>query len=356
MNAAEKGRDYLKKGKFREAMVKFQAWTKKYPDDYTAWLDLGACLYHVGNLEQALLATRKSLELKPEWSLAINNIGLYYQMRNDGKTASSWYSKAAEKGYVDANFNLALMRLRGLMDNLSFEQEWDECWDLYDWRFKKQSPVPLPKVPDKMKFWDGKSPVMALTEQGVGDTIMFSRYVDLLPEGSIFAVPAELACIFEGKGYKMVHDTLEHGDVVQWCPMAELAKRFKCIPAGPQIREGGTKVGVCWQGNKEHGNDKNRSYPELKNEMLALPNAISLQFGHNTNIKNWQDTLDLLKDCHTVVTVDTSLAHLAGYLGIRCLVIMPRFDWDFRWGTGKTNHWYPSITAYSSWKELLADL
>jgi Tetratricopeptide repeat len=357
MSAADKARDYLQKGKFKEAADKFEAWVKKYPMDKNAWLDYGACLYHLARLEPALAATRRALEIDKDFSLASNNIGLYYQMKNDSKKAIEWYAKAANAGYKDANFNLALSMLRDLMDDLTFDEKWDSAWDMYTWRFKKTTPVPLPGTPPYMtRGWDGVSPVMLMTEQGVGDTIMFSRYVDKCPAGSIFAIPEALNEIF-GHKYKCINDTTLAGSVTQWIPLADLCLHFKEIPPGAPITNyGGNKIGVCWEGNKEHANDHNRSYPGLKKEMLSLENAVSLQFGHNPNLKRWQDTMDLMKQCKTIITVDTSVAHLAGYLGIRTLVLMPRFDWDFRWGTGKTNHWYPSITAYSTWEELIADL
>lgn len=358
-NKAEIAREYLQKGKYKEAAHKFQTWLNKYPMDKNSWLDYGACLYHMARLEDALAATKKSMELDPDFSLAFNNIGLYYQMKNDGKGAVEWYGRAARSGFHDANFNLALSMLRELMDNLDYGKAWDEAWDMYDWRFKKAHPVPLPQVPPGIELgWDGVSPVMALTEQGVGDTIMFARYVKLLPAGSIMAIPEALNPIFkeeyESIGHHVINDTQEAvGKVTQWVPMAELAKKFKTIPAGTALTNyGGDRIGVCWEGNKDHANDHNRSFPQLKKELLGLENAISLQFGHNPSINNWEDTLNLMKQCKTIITVDTSVAHLAGHLGIRTLVLMPKFDWDFRWGTGKTNHWYPSITAYSTCEEL----
>lgn len=357
-SAVTKARDYLKKKKYKEAVEKFRGWLRKYPQDKAAWLDLGASLYYLTYLEPALDATKKALALDNNYALALNNVGLYHQMRNDSQKSIEWYSKAGNAGYTDAYFNLALAMLRVLMDEYPnhTEKDWDAAWEMYGWRFKKSNPVPIANVPDELKLWNGETDggVLALTEQGIGDTIMFSRYVSKLPAGSIYAIPEDLNALFAGWEY--CNDTTDYRGCKYWIPAAAVPMYVKEIP--PVVwkdKASGDKIGVCWQGNKDHANDHNRSYPELRKEMLALAD-FNLQFGDNKELKTWDDTLALLRQCKTVITIDSSLAHLAASMGIRTMVLMPKFDWDFRWGTGKTNPWYPTVEAYSTWEELKKNL
>jgi ADP-heptose:LPS heptosyltransferase len=63
-------------------------------------------------------------------------------------------------------------------------------------------------------------------------------------------------------------------------------------------------------------------------------------------IVDWEATIKYLEGIDIVVTIDSSMAHLCGSLGKPCIVLMPLFDSDFRWGDssmGTKNVWYDSV-------------
>ena len=76
-------------------------------------------------------------------------------------------------------------------------------------------------------------------------------------------------------------------------------------------------------------------------------------------IKDFSDTAAILKQLDCVVSVDTSMAHLCGALGIPVKVIIPFHALDWRWLIERTDSpWYPSVTLYrqgenESWAEVL---
>src|SRR5690606_2335629 len=101
------------------------------------------------------------------------------------------------------------------------------------------------------------------------------------------------------------------------------------------------KVGLCWAGNPTHKNDRNRSCPLSQLAPLgAVPDIdwISLQLGpgreqitqapftlHDwtSDIGDYADTAALMRELDLVVTVDTSVAHAAGALGVPTWVLLP---------------------------------
>jgi tetratricopeptide (TPR) repeat protein len=355
-NAADMARHYMQHNKLTHARTKFESWLRKYPEDRDAYLDYGATLYSLGYPELGLAATKKAHKLDPTWGPALNNIGLYYQKYNDNAMAMQYYANAIECGYNEANFNYSLAKLSDLMDVMMLEGEsfnydyrWDEAWLAYRYRFLKNKPVEIPRVLDGVKYWDPRDslePVMVIAEQGVGDNIMFSRYLPMLPPGSEFAVPEDQQELFSG--IPMI-DSTDKSNCKYYCPIADLPLFFKTVGVIPKDNSG-TEIGVCWKGSALHANDSSRSYPELQNEMLSI-GTVSLQFGHGT-MKSWTDTIKLVESCHTVITVDTSVAHLAARMGKRVMILQPKYDWDFRWGTGSKCVWYPGVESYKDWATL----
>jgi hypothetical protein len=123
-------------------------------------------------------------------------------------------------------------------------------------------------------------------------------------------------------------------------------------------------VGFVWSGNPRHRNDARRSIaPALLAPLVQLDGitAISLQ-RHDTPsgaipevlrshlidagglLHDMNDTAHALCQLDLLVSVDTSVAHLAGALGVPTLLLMP-FVPDWRWMTGRSDTpWYDSIT------------
>jgi ADP-heptose:LPS heptosyltransferase len=73
------------------------------------------------------------------------------------------------------------------------------------------------------------------------------------------------------------------------------------------------------------------------------------------DINSWEDTCEAIEAMDLIITVDTSVAHLAGCLGKECWMLQPLKDTDFRWGLdsmGSKNDWYDSVKVFrnpNSW-------
>jgi len=139
-------------------------------------------------------------------------------------------------------------------------------------------------------------------------------------------------------------------------------------------------VGIIYKGSNTHENDYNRSI-HLKEDIEKLFSLTSLNYIYlgmdkppeiskiqeieinfiEDFIDDFEDTYSILKDLDLVISVDTSVAHLAGAMGKICWLILP-YSADWRWGVDKTSSpWYPSIKIYrqvnrGNWGKLVDDL
>jgi len=134
----------------------------------------------------------------------------------------------------------------------------------------------------------------------------------------------------------------------------------------PHLRGTGLKLGLVWSGNPKHGNDRHRSVPlDLLRPLLGVPGVrlFSLQVGPRAqdiaadgrigpitdlapHLDDFADTAAAISQLDLVVTVDTSVAHLAGALDRPTWLLLP-WNADWRWLSGRTDSpWYPSMTLF----------
>jgi hypothetical protein len=127
----------------------------------------------------------------------------------------------------------------------------------------------------------------------------------------------------------------------------------------------GRRVGLVWAGNPEHNNDRNRSLPFAALAPLwNIPGIrwYSLQVGErradlnaappgtiedlSPALDDFAETAAAISQLDLVVTVDTSVAHLAGAIGRPTWVMLPSAP-DWRWLTGRPDSpWYPSVRLF----------
>jgi hypothetical protein len=125
-------------------------------------------------------------------------------------------------------------------------------------------------------------------------------------------------------------------------------------------RDGRLRVGLVWAGNPQHKNDRRRSLnPDVLAPLASLRDIqwFSLQPGTTTpppldlvdrtaDLTDFADTAALLMQLDLVVTVDTSVAHLAGALGRPVWILLP-YAADWRWLVERSDSpWYPSARLY----------
>ncbi|MGA0604941.1 hypothetical protein ACO2Q0_02990 [Phenylobacterium sp. VNQ135] len=118
-------------------------------------------------------------------------------------------------------------------------------------------------------------------------------------------------------------------------------------------------MGVMCTGNPAHGNDSNRSLPATAaRRLLDIRGAINLA-PEVSGASDFLDTAEIVAGLDCVITVDTSVAHLAGTIGKPTFVLLPSVGVDWRWMRGRSDSpWYPSVTLVrqaegESWNSVL---
>jgi hypothetical protein len=235
---------------------------------------------------------------------------------------------------------------------------------LYEARLARQGAPPSPGL--GVPRWrgeplDGKR-VLIWPEQGLGDQIMFARFVPELQQRGcdltfvcrpplIRLLSASLSArILPAEGRIEFPDP----DVWLWSSslLAASGATLETIPGEPYLRwptarSGPYRIGVATRGRATHANDAHRSLPgSAAEDLLSLPGAMSL-LPEDTGARDMADTAELIAGLDLVISVDTSIAHLAGALGKRVWILLPAVRCDWRWLTKRDDSpWYRSARLF----------
>jgi Tfp pilus assembly protein PilF len=359
-----------------------------YPDAHN---NLGSILDKQDKFDEAEVSYRQALGLKPDYPEAHNNLGLVLWKQGKFDEAMASYEQALhhQPDCPEAHWNRALVWLtRGHLE---------QGWPGYQWRWKIKDFGPLP--PFQAPLWDG-SPldgrtILVHAEQGLGDTLQFLRYLPLVHQRGgrvIFLCQPPLTRLL--RRTPGIERLLAHGDPVPafdvHVPLLSLPGLFgttlESVPADvpyleaePQLVEAwrhrlgsypGFKVGIAWQGNPKFRLDRFRSIPLAQFAPLAdVPGVhlLSLQKGIGreqlaaperhfpvTDLGGqldeatgaFLDTAAVMKNLDLVITSDTSMAHLAGALGLPVWVALHDVP-DWRWLLDREDcPWYSTMRLF----------
>jgi tetratricopeptide (TPR) repeat protein len=374
--------------RYDEAFASFDKALALRPDYADALCNRGLALADLGRYDEALAHYERALRINPNFGNAHFNRGNAYLALNRLNEAVASYRAAAalEPDNADIAFNEALARL--------CMGDFREGWKKYEYRWtRKKNPVQRPVYPRPL--WRGETDlngkvILLCCEQGMGDTIQFVRYAPLLAElGAkvLLGVHGPLTDLMRSvPGISQVFadgETLPHFDL--YCPLLSLPMLFgtelSSIPARvPYIRpyqervaqwrervpdNGRLRVGICWAGTSAHLNDRQRSIPlETFAAILSVPglDLISLQKdvdGRGAEIlrrhgvaelgrdfADFADTAAVMTMLDLVISVDTSVAHLAGAMA-KAVAVLVAFSPDWRWMLERTDTpWYPTMRLF----------
>jgi hypothetical protein len=357
------------------------------PDFAEAWSNRGIALFGLNKLDAAIISYDRAIELKPDFAEAWSNRGnaLFGLKKLDAAIVS--YDRAIElrPDYAEAFWNKSLALL--------LIGDYSDGWKLYEWRWKADG-FPSPKRSFTQKLWIGDESIAGKTillhsEQGLGDTIQFCRYVKLVADlGArvIFEIDQPLIGLLmqlEGVASFVTKGTrLPLFDC--HCPLMSLALAFnttiETIPSASKYLSSDKKklthwagrlgkkvkprIGLVWSGARKHLNDHNRSIllSSLINKLPSEFQYVSLQkevseddrksirsqdivhFGDE--MVDFTDTAALCDLMDLVISVDTSVGHLSAALGKPTWLLLP-FSPDWRWLLDREDSlWYPSIKLY----------
>jgi tetratricopeptide (TPR) repeat protein len=377
-------------GRSEEALADIKRAYALDPSQADICNNAGVFLQRLGRDDEALPWLDRALKLRPDYPDAIINkaFSLAHLRRFAEAFALYDFMKVLHPGHAEAEWRRSHLDL--LLGN--FEAGWAG----------REARVRLPELPIArfdypQPRWLGKEPVDGKTilvqmDEGSGDTIQFVRYVPMLAArgariilmvaDTLRPLLSEFAGVSECVPFSVT--TLPAFDM--YCPITSLPLAFGTkldaipsetaylpAPAASRLQawedrlgaHDRLRVGLVWSGNPKHVNDHNRSLPlsalaqlldldatfvslqkdlrpEDKPTLLAQTAIVDL----TDHLTDFAETAALVSCLDVVITVDTSVAHLAGALGRPTWILLP--DWpDYRWLLDRDDSpWYPAVRLF----------
>ncbi len=361
------------------------------PDNAGCLHNLAKLHHDRGELDQAGYYYRAAVRYKPSQGESWTNLGNIYGELGDREKAEQCWRHAIDcpTGDADSAYNLSFLKL--------LKGDYAAGWPAYEMRLQSpgfQLDYGRPEL--TAPKWDGVRPgtIYVHQEQGAGDAIMMARYLPLVLERAgpggrvVIEVVAGLASLFQSAfsdcevvvrgASPPAHDfqvSMLSLPAVFGTTLATVPHpgRFPIIrgenppdPANPG------RIGLCWRGSTVHTNDRIRSmlfeaaFPLLD---LAASHRLtfqSLQFGYDVSAPldacptgDFLETARAIARCDLVISVDTSIAHLAASMGVETWILLPHHA-EWRWLQDREDSpWYPAArlwrqSAAGDWPGLIA--
>lgn len=363
-----------KNWEFEKAIELFNEILEERPDLYQIWTSLGGTYTDVGKLDKAYECFEKALELDPDYSTCHVEYALV-----------CFLQKHWEKGFKHLEW-----RKNHFPQLLNYKQIYDMS---KEWNGK-----------DSL---EGKR-ILVYAEQGMGDSIHFMRYLPRLKERGAYVIvhlQKGLNNLFLRHPFidEVINFDIDHSKEYvlpehdYQCATMSLPKLFNDYeicgepyiePTTDKFKDyidnlygDNFKIGIAWAGNPLHPQDKGRSIPLKYFRPIHDTEGVtlfSLQFYSTLNkdgyitstrklgpaqelaegcedmkiidltkmIQCFEDTSTVLAGLDLVICCDTSVAHLAGAMGVPVWVaLFAQNDW--RWTMeGKTTPWYNSMRLF----------
>lgn len=375
-----------------------------YPEVFSKRAGMLAVL---GRYDEALASYDRALALKPDFLEGCVNRGMLLQQMHRYDEALNSFDRAIALApdFAPAHLNKALLTL-ALGDQ-------EQGWRMYEWRWKCANENQLRKFIEPP--WRGQESISGKTlliwgEAGLGDILQFCRFVPMLEAlGArvVLEVPPPLVSVLQ---------TMSRGDLQvvprgqllpscdMQCPIMSLPFAFgttlATLPAtmpylhADVVRQAAwrqrlgnktrPRVGIVWSGRAGAEMDFNpcrcRSLPlAMLGPLLQLPlefhclqkevhphDAAALAgfprlHLHQAELHDFAETAALIEEMDLVVSIDTSIVHLAGALGKPLWVMLP-YSTDFRWTLDQnTTPWYPAAKLFrqsrvGDWSAVVAEV
>ena len=378
-------------GRSEEALACYDRAIALKPDFTQAHINRGLVLTSLGRTDDATAALDRAIALDPQLTGAriARSSTLVMAGRVDDALAHNRELAATPAFRGEAEFHSAILLLQ--------RGDWAEGWKLYEARRIKDDPVRIPSFPKPE--WLGGEKLEGKTlfihaEQGLGDTMQFARYIAQAQQRGahvVFAPQQRLKRLMQGLTPKV--ELIDEGSApAQYdlqMPLLSAPLAFGTAPdtvpaqvpylhAEPalvekwaaRIGKEGLRIGVCWTGSLHRVLGVDRSFPlAAMAPIAALPGVrlISLQKidgleqlatlppgmtvetlgdDFDSGPDAFVDTAAVLASLDLVISCDTSVAHLAGAMGLECWVALKNHP-EWRWMLDeKTTPWYPTLTLF----------
>ncbi|OOF58036.1 hypothetical protein [Rodentibacter myodis] len=358
------------------------------------------------SLEATLTAVKNYEMLAPNHSLSF-----FVRHKLKAQGASSYDIWKNYAGRIPINLGPLYQALGFLLDG-DYQRGFKEREILLGNAHARRTKVP-PKEEWLPKRWKGESladkTMVVWSEFGLGDEIMFAQLAHYLKtQGATTVWMVQNPILSLAKSHPDIDrvisiDEVENlGEFDYWAypheilayveiPFRDLPKRLPYLFAPTEkiadsaylFRDSDNlKVGIVWRGDPTHENDRLRSIHNLDYierlfnlkgidwycvqkacneeetallEKYTIPNVAK-------DSRDFLDTAAMLKNLDLLVAVDTSVAHVAGALGVPTFLMLPYIT-DWRWGmTEKTNMWYNNMISFrnnwasTEWNNVITEI
>ena len=391
---AQDAKAYNNRGNAQRDLKRYDAALASYdqalaidPNYAEAQCNRGNVLRDLHRHTEAVAAYDRAIALKPSYAEAYSNRGsaLCDLRRHEEAIASCAEAIALRPDLADPRFTQSIAYLQ--------TGNFKAGWPLYEWRWKRPESLTRPALDQPL--WLGKEAidgrtVLAVWEQGLGDTLQFCRYADLLHDSGarvILQVQRPLVSLLAQMDdvATVIGPDERPADCDFQVPLLSLPLAFgtdhgtipivrrplACLPEHRDrwARRLGSKtkprIGLAWSGSANHKDDHNRSMPltallpllsdrfefiSLHKEVRDSDRPVLETDGriafYGDAQEDFSDAAALVDLVDVVVTVDTAMAHLAGTMG-KPVWILLSYNPDWRWMLDRDDSpWYPSARLF----------
>ena len=377
---------YMNLGRLEQAEADNRASLQLNPADADTHNNLGTVLQKLGRYQDSIEGYDRAIALRPNFLLALKGKASSLVELRRLEEASACFARflALDPENADARWNLALLQM--LVGD--FRAGWLGREARWQTGMMRDPILPQP-------LWLGDRSIEGATillygDEGIGDTLQFARYIPMVADlgaRTIVAVADPICSLLsrlDGVA-QCIPKTSALPAFDTHCPISSLPLAFKTtletipsavpyLPAPDQDRvtqweqrlgaHTRFRVGLVWSGNPSHANDHNRSMPlrdlikildvdatfvslqkELRDgdrEILAGVDIVDM----TENLGDFEQTSALASCLDLIISVDTSVAHLAGGLGCQVWILLP-FTPDYRWMFDREDSpWYPTARLF----------
>lgn len=362
-------------------------------ENVAALIDLGNLLQAQQRYAEAEAAYAQVLEIAVQHPEAHFNLGVCKQRQGQYIAARTSFDRAirCRPDFVEAHWYQSFVSL--------LTGDYERGWDEYEWRLRQKQNIPRPF---KQPAWDGSSlagrTILVHDEQGYGDTFQFVRYLPLVKAKGgrvVFECHSKLRPILSRcDGFDEIHERLSADSVPDTefdtqIHLLSLPRIFQTrhgsipadvpyIKANPErvvywrdriAQDDNFKIGIAWAGSANHTNELNRSCSLATfREIADIPGVsiYSLQKGPGSEqadapslgmsikrldremdlTERFVDSAALMVNLDLVISIDTSIVHLAGAMGCPVWALLCANP-DWRWGErGIHSPWYPTMRIF----------
>lgn len=388
-------------GRYEEALLSADQLVGYAPTLAPALLCRGSILHVLGRHHEALASYQQIPLADQQNALFYLNLANLYLDMLDIDMASDCYRQALtlEPHNPTLHWNLALFQL--------LTGDYAQGWAMYE------SGKHAPHLPRGRRavcvqpMWTGEQSlqgkrILLYAEQGLGDTIQFIRYAKLvatLGAQVIIEVQASLIPLLRSLGpdYLLIAAGTAYQDYDYHCSLMSLPYVFKTelgnLPqhtpylfAAPDkvsrlqmTSQNRLRVGLVWSGSTTHQKDRYRSIPlaqlapllaldasfhslqkEVRDTDQAALSGLPQLTQHQAELEDFSDTAALIARMDLIISVDTSVAHLAGAMHKPVWILLPDPP-DFRWLLAREDSpWYPSARLFRAhdhdWTSVITDV